>query len=191
MEQYRKNVGIVVFNQAGLVLMCARADKEDMQWQFPQGGIEQDEDIVAAGRRELQEETGITSVELVAELPRPLRYDFPPAIAAAQSRRGYDYKGQEQSWVLFYFSGDDSEIDFCTNPQEIEFKAYEWVNIKEAPRRVVDFKKDVYNKVVKAFVPYIRKKNGRFWSLTPELILQKVIERKSRSKVFGRESRGR
>lgn len=190
-DNYRKNVGIVVFNREGKVLMCARADKPDMQWQFPQGGIEDGEDITAAAKRELAEETGITSVELVARMPKPLRYDFPPAIAAAQSRKGYDYKGQEQYWVLFYFSGDNSEIDFCTNPKEIEFKAYEWADIKEAPRRVVDFKKDVYNKVVKAFLPYIRKKNGRFWGLTPQLILQKVLEQKSRSKVFGRESRGR
>ena len=74
---YRKNVGIIVADKDGKVLMCARADQEDLQWQFPQGGIENGEDIVAAAERELHEETGISSVRLIGIMPEPLRYDFP------------------------------------------------------------------------------------------------------------------
>ena len=84
--------------------------------------------------------------------------------------------GQEQYWVLFYFYGEDSEIDFATHPEEIEFKAYEWVDISEAPQRIVPFKKDVYQNVAKAFQPYIRKKNGKNWSLSKEMILQHKME---------------
>ena len=40
---YRPNAGIVLFNREGKVLVCARADKPDMQWQFPQGGIDNGE----------------------------------------------------------------------------------------------------------------------------------------------------
>ena len=58
-ELYRKNVGVVVFNDKHKVLMCARADKPDLQWQFPQGGIEDGEDIVEAAKRELREETNL------------------------------------------------------------------------------------------------------------------------------------
>ena len=79
---YRKNVGIVVFNKELKVLMCARADSKDFNWQFPQGGINQNEDIIDAAKRELQEETGITSVELVARIPKALRYDFPDYVLA-------------------------------------------------------------------------------------------------------------
>ena len=74
---YRKNVGIIVADKDGKVLMCARADQEDLQWQFPQGGIENGEDITAAAKRELYEETGISSVRLVKVMPTTLRYDFP------------------------------------------------------------------------------------------------------------------
>ena len=75
-RNYRKNVGIVVFNQNKKVLMCARADSDDFNWQFPQGGIDEKEDIVTAAKRELFEETGIKSVSLIAKYPEPLRYDF-------------------------------------------------------------------------------------------------------------------
>lgn len=156
MGKYRKNVGIVVANRTGQVLMCARADKKNMQWQFPQGGIEPGEDIVAAGKRELREETGITSVRLITKLEEPLRYDFPPQVLAARRQQGWPYVGQEQYWLLFAFRGDDSEIDFCTNPQEIEFKAYEWVDIAEAPERIVEFKRNVYKSVAEAFAPYLQ-----------------------------------
>ena len=172
---YRKNVGIVVFNKEQKVLMCARADSQDFNWQFPQGGINQNEDIVDAAKRELQEETGITSVELVARIPKALRYDFPDYVLAKFKKN--KYIGQEQHWVLFYFNGDDSEIDFTTNPNEIEFKAYEWVDISEAPNRIVEFKKDVYNKIVKAFKPYIRAKKGKYWQLSQNMILNHIMQK--------------
>ena len=175
MAKYRPNVGIVVFNSNLKVLLCASADRKDFQWQFPQGGIETGEEIVAAARRELQEETGIRSVELVAKLPQPLRYDFPRQVAEAQARKGIPFIGQEQHWVLFYFYGKDSEIDFCTNPQEIEFKAYEWTDISEAPKRIISFKKEVYQKVQAAFTPYICSKKNRIFGSA--LSFRKIIDR--------------
>ncbi len=155
-EQYRKNVGIVVADKEGKVLMCARADQEDLQWQFPQGGIENGEDITAAAKRELYEETGISSVRLVKVMPTTLRYDFPKS---AKKRYGGLYKGQEQTWVLFYFYGQDDEINFLTNPEEIEFKSFEWVDICEAPQRIVVFKKQVYQKVAEYFAKYLKEDN--------------------------------
>lgn len=161
MAAYRKNVGIVVFNRNLKVLMCARADKPDYQWQFPQGGIDAGEDVLTAACRELREETGIVSIEPVARLPESLRYDYPPQIFEKMQRRGSPYVGQEQFWTLFYFYGGDDEIDFCTNPEEIEFKAYEWVDPEEAPQRIVAFKKAVYRQMIDAFKPYIRPRNGK------------------------------
>lgn len=155
-DLYRKNVGIVVANQKGLVLMCARADQKDNQWQFPQGGIEAGEDIIEAAKRELYEETGINSVRLIKQMPEPLRYDFPKN---DKTHRFGNYIGQEQTWVLFEFTGNDSEINFYTNPQEIEFKAFEWVDISEAPERIIAFKKQVYQKVAAYFTGYLKEKS--------------------------------
>ena len=146
---YRKNVGVVVFNKTGKVLLCARADQEEMCWQFPQGGMENGEDIEKAARRELFEETGIKKVRLVSRMEKALRYDFPEHFRLP-------FQGQEQYWVLFYFEGDDKEINLAINPQEIEFKDYMWGDIGLAQKYIVEFKKKVYAEVIKEFAPIIK-----------------------------------
>jgi len=147
-KSYRLNVGIVVFNQEGKVLLCARNDQKNECWQFPQGGVERGEEYLEAALRELYEETGLQSVKLVGQILEPLRYDFPDNFKLP-------FKGQEQYWFLFYFNGADSEINFRVNPGEIEFRGYQWSDINMAPKVIVEFKKEVYNKVVEFFKPVI------------------------------------
>ncbi|MBU2166265.1 MAG: NUDIX domain-containing protein, partial [Alphaproteobacteria bacterium] len=51
---YRPNVGVVVFNAEGRVWLGRRIGTPDpWNWQFPQGGVDKDEDLEAAARREL------------------------------------------------------------------------------------------------------------------------------------------
>ena len=144
---YRSNVGIVVCKN-GKVLMCARADREEFSWQFPQGGVDDNEDFLKAAKRELFEETGIKSIEVIGRYPKPLRYEF----RNGKKKIGnVEYDGQEQTWFLFKFVGDDEEINLNINPNEIEFKDYEWTDIETAPEKIVNFKKNVYKKIVSFF----------------------------------------
>ena len=151
-DTYRKNVGIVVCKK-GKVLLCARADQKDFQWQFPQGGLEKEEDFIEAGKRELFEETGIENVKLITTISQPIRYDFPKEL------KYLPFRGQDQYWVLFEFLGDDGEIRFDINPDCIEFKAFRWDIIDVAPNEIVYFKRDVYKKVVEVFKPFVEKIN--------------------------------
>ncbi len=151
---YRLNAGIVVFNQEGKVLVCKRADF-DNQWQFPQGGIENNENPRDAAQRELKEETNISSVKYVADYPRPLIYNFPEHILRKFQKMGRKNIGQKQYWYLFFFEGNEAEIDFMTNKDEIEFNSYKWIEIMQAVDLIVDFKKDVYQKVCSYFSPII------------------------------------
>lgn len=50
--------------------------------QFPQGGIDGDEEPRAAAIRELEEETGISAalVDIVHEVDEWIAYDFPPDV---------------------------------------------------------------------------------------------------------------
>lgn len=146
---YRKNVGIVVFNQEKKVLWCERIDLPN-QWQFPQGGIEEGETFLEAAARELREETSVTSVEKIAVIAEALYYDFPPQVAEKFKKRG-----QAMNWVLYRFVGQDEEINLKTEEQE--FSHWQWVDIDETPQKIVEFKRDVYKRMVAEFGPYLQK----------------------------------
>ncbi|HMV45867.1 MAG TPA: NUDIX domain-containing protein, partial [Leptospiraceae bacterium] len=77
MKPYRKNVGIVVFNSKGEVLVGRRVGPYRDNWQYPQGGIDEDEEPKQAAVRELYEEVGIKEVQFVYEAPKWISYDFP------------------------------------------------------------------------------------------------------------------
>ncbi len=150
MTKYRKNVGIVVANKYGKVLIGERADIAG-QWQFPQGGIDNGESFLQAAKRELFEETSITSVNLVAKIDEPIRYNFPPNI---NNKYDFEYIGQETNWVLFEFVGQDKEINLQTKTPE--FCNYKWVELDFATEIVVDFKQEMYKKMAKCFAPCIK-----------------------------------
>ncbi len=155
MKHYRKNAGIVVFNRERKVLLCERVGNFKNAWQFPQGGIDKGETAVEAAVRELREETSLISVKYVASLPQPLTYDFPPEIKKSNASRGIFNDGQEQYWSLFLLTGNDKEINLQTG--EPEFKSWRWTDIETAADNVVDFKKNVYQQVIKYFKPLIEK----------------------------------
>ena len=46
-------------------------------WQFPQGGIDADESPESTLMRELEEEIGTSKIEILAEYPEWISYDFP------------------------------------------------------------------------------------------------------------------
>lgn len=153
-RNYRKNAGIVVFNKDKKVLMCARVDKKSLEWQFPQGGIDEGETPLDAAYRELKEETSIVSVKLVQILKKPIRYSFPRSLRETFAKMGQFNYGQDQFWTLFYFTGDDSEINL--NTETPEFKAYAWMDIAQSPKEIIFFKKAAYKRMVSIFEPIIK-----------------------------------
>jgi len=146
---YRPNVGLVVFNPEGRVWLGRRAGAAgDHVWQFPQGGVDAGEELLSAARRELVEETGITSVELLARTPGWISYDFPPELFSPKG-----WKGQTQVWFAFRFTGQDSEVDLEAHPP-IEFESWRWATLSEAVELIVPFKRAAYLQVAAAFAPF-------------------------------------
>lgn len=155
LPRHRPNVGVVLFNAEGLVWYGRRAGMtEGHAWQFPQGGIDAGEDLEAAARRELEEETGVTSVERLGRTDGWIVYDFPEALKAQHARDGRKaWDGQKQVWFAFRFTGDEREIQL-DRQDEIEFDAWRWGLLAEAPELIVPFKRDAYEQVVAAFAQF-------------------------------------
>jgi putative (di)nucleoside polyphosphate hydrolase len=154
---YRRCVGVMVLNRAGLAFIGRRIDGPehlDMThaWQMPQGGIDRGEEPWPAALRELREETNISSVERIGEIAEWLNYDIPRDLIG-QAWKG-KYRGQSQKWFALRFVGDDSEIDVASpaDAQEPEFAAWRWERIENLPKLVVPFKRLVYERVVREFL---------------------------------------
>lgn len=112
---YRPCVGVMLINREGLVFLGNRLDKAgdgDDAWQMPQGGIDDGEAPLAAARRELLEETNVSSIELLAEAPDWYAYDVPEDLATGRFKR--KWRGQTQKWFAFRFLGTDGEIDIAS-----------------------------------------------------------------------------
>ncbi|PWA97672.1 nudix hydrolase [Artemisia annua] len=154
---YRRNVGICLINSEKKIFSASRLDIPD-SWQMPQGGVDEGEDPRAAAIRELREETGVTSAEILMEAPHWLTYDFPPHVREKLKRQwGSDWKGQAQKWFLFKLTGKDEEINLLGDGTEKpEFGEWAWMSPEQVIERAVDFKKPVYEKVIDAFSPHLQ-----------------------------------
>ena len=144
---YRHCVGILLINCKGQVLVGARNDVENDNWQMPQGGIDEGEEPREAAFREMEEEIGTRNAELVSEYDEWIYYKLPP-IFARKSWQG-KYQGQKQRWFAFRFLGSDDEININTkNP---EFKKWRWAELEEISGQTVEFKRLAYEKVCIVF----------------------------------------
>ena len=141
----RTGVGIVVLNKNNQVFVARRIDNSKNFWQMPQGGVDKNEDYLAAAYRELKEETSIKNVDLVGELDGLISYELPKHLLGIIWKG--KYRGQEQKWFVVRFLGNDSEINI--NTDHPEFCEWKWVELENITDLVVDFKLHVYEDVKK------------------------------------------
>jgi putative (di)nucleoside polyphosphate hydrolase len=147
---YRQGVGIMLANKEKKIFVGKRIDNR-AAWQMPQGGVDQDENIVDAAKRELKEETGVSSIKIIKKSDKIYTYDLPDYLLGKIWKGRF--KGQEQTWFLAQFLGEDDEINL--DQKNAEFKKWKWVNIDELPDLIVPFKKELYLELVKEFKSFI------------------------------------
>lgn len=145
-DGYRLNVGIVIANGRGDVLWARRVRQGG--WQFPQGGIQQGETPDEALYRELEEETGLKAdqVEVWGVTRGWLRYRLPKKMVRPTS--GQACIGQKQKWYLLRLKDDESAVHFNAS-EKPEFDQWKWVSYWYPLNQIVDFKRQVYQRMLK------------------------------------------
>lgn len=148
-QTFRAGVGAVIVNKNGLVLGFERKDFPN-KWQFPQGGLNEDEDLLKAVKREIYEETGIKAndIKLLAEAPFPTVYEFPEE----RKNKRAGHRGQVHRWFLFRLESSDETI---TLGDQKEFCAWKWTSMDDMIESIVSFKKPVYQELKICFEAYL------------------------------------
>lgn len=147
MELYRLNVAAIVLSstypEKKEIFIAERSDMDGI-WQFPQGGIDKNETPKEALLRELKEEIGTKKVELIAEYPEWISYEFPDHAKEKMA----PYIGQMQRYFLVRLL-DNNKIKIDT--KDAEFKDYKFVDISDIFNHISHFKKSVYEQVIGHF----------------------------------------
>ncbi len=146
MKKYRPNVAAIILSpkypEKVEVFIAKRTDVD--AWQFPQGGIDEGETPKEALLRELKEEIGTNNVEIIAQMPEWLSYDFPKKIA----QKMYPFDGQTQKYFLVRLK-PGAKINLDTEIPE--FQEYKFVPLNDVFKYVKSFKRPVYKNVMSYF----------------------------------------
>ena len=141
----RTGVGIIVLNNNNQVFVGKRKDNPGEKWQMPQGGVDKGEDFITAMRRELIEETSIKNIKILKEIQNMYQYELPNNLVGIIWRG--KFRGQRQKWFITKFLGKDDEINL--NTQHPEFIDWKWIDPIKLPEVIVNFKKNLYIKLLK------------------------------------------
>ena len=149
-SNYRLNVGLIIVNNYGKVLICKR--KNSNQWQFPQGGIDKGESPIEAAKREIFEEVGIkpSKIKVLGKIKDWVKYEIPKELAK-KSFKKKGIVGQKQKWFIFKIKSEAC-ISFVNDPDN-EFDDFAWVSYWRPIALIVSFKKEVYRNVLTELLP--------------------------------------
>jgi len=151
-DGFRANVGIILSNDDGELLLAGRIGSKG--WQFPQGGMLTDESPEEAMYRELYEEVGLTTadVDILGETNDWLRYRLPKRFV----RRDQVplCVGQKQRWFLLRLKCADGKVNLEQSDTP-EFNRWRWVEFWRPVKEVIYFKRRVYAQALHELGPHI------------------------------------
>jgi len=150
-QEYRPNVAAVVLSSQHpnkIEYLLAKKKGVRRAWQFPQGGIDGVETPEEALMRELREEIGTDEVEIIAEYPEWIRYDFPDN-DKKKGDKMYPFKGQNQKYFLVKLKKDAIiRLDLDKKP---EFEDYTFVDEEVLFKKALYMKRRAYRRVIDYF----------------------------------------
>lgn len=108
-----RSAGGVVLNSRGQVLVVSQ---HGTSWSLPKGRIEEGEDTLAAAKREIYEESGVTTLTLIRELGSYERFKI--------GRDGGDDQSELKTIFMFLFETSETEL----SPVDVENPEARWVD---------------------------------------------------------------
>ncbi len=148
----RKCVGITLLNHEKKIWCGERIDHPG-SFQMPQGGVEDNETDLDAAYRELSEETGIAPQDIELIYQATEKYDALWPKEIADNIWDARFRGQRYQWFLFKLVNTDTTNINTSHP---EFRSYQWLPPAEVIENIVNFKKDMYKKVLYSFLKYLQ-----------------------------------
>lgn len=135
-------------------------------WQFPQGGMKENETPEETMFRELKEEIGLNpdDVQVVASTKRWLKYRLPGRLVRHYAKPLCI--GQKQKWFLLRLANGEAKIDLQAN-NDPEFDSWAWVSYWYPLKQVVTFKRRVYVLALKEFAKVALSKRTREKKVSP------------------------
>lgn len=114
---HTRSAGGVVFDARGLVLVVSQ---HGTSWSLPKGHVEEGEDDLAAARREIREESGLTDLKLVGDLGSYQRLTL--------GGDGREDASELKTIRLFVFETSETEL----RPEDPNNPEARWVTREEA-----------------------------------------------------------
>jgi len=176
-EGFRANVGIILSNDEGKVLLAGRVGSKG--WQFPQGGMLQGESAEDAMYRELHEEVGLieTDVEVLGRTQDWIRYRLPDRFVRRDSKPLCI--GQKQRWFMLRLLGSDNQVRFDRSDTP-EFDRWRWVEYWRPVNDVIYFKRRVYARALHELGPHLYPDGlparPRWWPKRWRVVFEKDLE---------------
>ena len=110
----RTGVGIILLNSKNKIFVAKRKDNPIDKWQMPQGGVDPGESLLTAMKRELKEETNVSSIKVLKELDYWLEYELPKHLLGIIWKGKYRGQKQKEGTLLF---GVNNILFTCLGPR--------------------------------------------------------------------------
>ncbi len=122
---YKPTVSALILNDKNQVLLTHNKSHGPDFWKLPQGGVEPDESLEEAVRREMKEELSSTSFTKLKQCDIEYKYDWPKEV---QEKKGF--VGPK---ITFFILRSDDKSSLKPNLEINELDGIKWIELDTLP----------------------------------------------------------